>query len=84
MTNNIINENKPYINPIKVSKDEAKTFEETKIDINLITRSIKEEVFVSADQWEFAKIKKVFIADESSRNPLKEKIYKYAGQMEVD
>ncbi len=81
MTNGVINENKPYINPIKVSKDEAKTFEETKIDINLITRSIKEEAFQNADKWEFAKIMKLFIPDESSRLPLKEKIYKYAGQV---
>lgn len=81
MSNGIINENKPYINPVKVSKDEAKTFEETKIDINLITRSINEEVFKNADKWEFAKIQKVFIPDESSRLPLKEKIYKFAGQI---
>ncbi len=78
MTNGVINENKPYINPVKVSKDEAKTFEETKIDINLITRSIKEDVFQNAEKWEFAKIKKVFIPDDSSRMALKEKIYKYA------
>ena len=82
MTNGIINENKPYINPTKVSKDEAKTFEETKIDINLITRSINEDAFVNADKWEFAKIEKVFIPDESSRMPLKEKIYKYAGKID--
>ena len=81
MSNGIINENNPYINPIKVSKDEAKTFEETKIDINLITRSIKEEVFKNAEKWEFSKIMKVFIPDESSRMPLKEKIYKFAGQV---
>lgn len=81
MTNGIINENNPYINPIKVSKDEAKTFEETKIDINLITRSIKEEVFQNAEKWEFAKIQKVFIPNESSRSPLKEKIYKFASQL---
>jgi hypothetical protein len=83
MTNGIINENVPYINPSKASVDEAKTFEETKIDINLITRSIKEQVFQNADKWEFAKIQKVFVADESSRQPLKEKIYKYAGQTTV-
>jgi hypothetical protein len=81
MTNGIINENKPYINPTKVSKEEAKTFEETKININLITRSIKEEVFQNAEKWEFAKIMKVFIPGEYSRQPLKEKIYKFAGQM---
>jgi hypothetical protein len=81
MTNGIINENKPYINPVKVSKEEAKTFEETKIDINLITRSIKEDVFQNADRWEFAKIQKVFIAEDSSRMPLKEKIYKYIGTL---
>jgi hypothetical protein len=46
----------------------------------LITRSIKGDVFENADKWEFAKIEKVFVADESSRLPLKEKIYKYAGR----
>jgi hypothetical protein len=81
MPNGTINELKPYIDPIKVTKDDAKTFEETKIDINLITRSIKEEVFQNAEKWEFSKILKVFVADESSRLPLKEKIYKYASQL---
>jgi hypothetical protein len=81
MTNGIINENTPYVNPTKVSKDDAKTFEETKIDINLITRSIKEDVFQNSEKWEFAKIQKVFISEESSRLPLKEKIYKYTSQL---
>jgi hypothetical protein len=81
MSNGIINENNPYINPTKVSKEEAKTFEETKIDINLITRSIKEDVFQNAEKWEFSKIMKVFIPDESSRMPLKEKVYKFASQI---
>jgi hypothetical protein len=81
MANGIINENKPYINPTKVPIEEAKTFEETKIEINLITRSIKEDVFQNAEKWEFAKIEKVFIPDESSRMPLKEKVYKFAGKI---
>ena len=75
MANGIINETKPYVNPVKVSKEEAKTFEETKIEINLITRSIKEDVFQTADKWLFEKIRKVFIPDESSRLPLKEVDY---------
>lgn len=80
MTNDVINENKPYINPVRVSKEEAKTFEETKIDINLITRSIKEDVFQNAEKWEFSKIQKVFVPNDSSRMPLKEKIYKFANK----
>lgn len=77
MTNGILNENMPYINPSKVTEDEVKNFEDTKIELNLITRSIKEEVFNDFDSWEFSKIKKVFISDTTSRFPLKEKKYKY-------
>jgi len=80
MINGTINELNPYINPVKVSKNEASTFEETKIAINLITRSIKEEVFQNAEKWELAKVQKVLIPDESSRLPLKEKIYRYLTQ----
>lgn len=81
MANGMINHNDPYINPVKVDKSESKTFEETKIDINLITKSVKEDVFQNANKWEFSRIEKVFVPDESSREPLKEKIYVYAGKM---
>lgn len=75
--NGILYNDRPYLNPIKVSKDDAKSFEETKIDINLITRSIKDDVFKYTDKWILSKIKKVFISGKSSRLPLIDKIYNF-------
>lgn len=60
----------PYSNPVKVSKDMAKSFEETRIDLNLITRSVKMEVFENPSYWFFPKTNKIFIPQDSSRKPL--------------
>ena len=71
MANGMINENVPYVNPSKVSKEEAKSFEETRIEINLITRSINQKVFDNTMRWSFANIEKNLVPQESSRLPLK-------------
>lgn len=70
MPNGLINENDPYVQPTKVNKADSRTFEETRIDINLVTKSINERVFNEVDRWVFSKIQKVYVPGESSRDPM--------------
>lgn len=81
MSNGTINEEIPYLDPVKVTPDHAHSFEETRTNIDLITSSVNESVFLDTTEWIFPTIQKVYIPGENSRLPLVEKVYEYASNL---